>query len=285
MNFEMSSRIESEIKELIKKGWVDFPSKSENLHIALRMGEEEISFPHDFYNPDIGNQDSLGIWAKWRAMRIISLMKELNLNLLWEVGSGNGNVAIPLQRENIATIGIEPLLNGALITAKSGVRTYLGTLESLHLPPNSISAIGAFDVLEHLEKPENLLREIFRVLKPGGLLLVTVPAHPWLFSNYDDSIGHFRRYSKQSLFDLMRQSGFLSTKIESMFSILVLPALLLRRLPYLFAKRSKSKRNIVSSTRQLKIANALGPVIVPFLQIERKFRFPFGLSLFCVSKK
>jgi predicted SAM-dependent methyltransferase len=48
-----------------------------------------------------------------------------------------------------------------------------------------LATIGAFDVLEHLEKPELLLDEIYRVLMPGGTFVCSVPAYQWLFSDFD----------------------------------------------------------------------------------------------------
>jgi 2-polyprenyl-3-methyl-5-hydroxy-6-metoxy-1,4-benzoquinol methylase len=195
----ISKLVDTEIRELIQKGWSDFPSQIDGLRIVVQVEESEVSFPRESYDIERGNQEASGVWANWRARKILKVMKQNELKLLWEVGSGHGNVAIPLQREDMAVIGIEPLFSGAAITAKNGVRTYQGTLESLKLPSNSLYAIGVFDVLEHLEKPEVLLSEIYRTLKPGGVLLVSVPAHQWLFSDFDKSIGHYRRYSREVL--------------------------------------------------------------------------------------
>jgi SAM-dependent methyltransferase len=212
-------------------------------------------------------------------------LKRFEFELLWEVGSGHGNVAIPLQSNGIAVIGIEPLLNGAKITAGSGVRTYLGTLESLNLPSNSISVIGAFDVLEHLENPVVLLSEMYRVLEPGGLLLVSVPAHKWLFSDFDESIGHHRRYSRKDLSQQLQQSGFLDRRFEFMFSIFVPPAYILRKLPSLFGRSRNANSTTRSYRNQSKIIDALEPTLMPFLYLERLLHLPFGLSLFGVCKK
>jgi len=285
MRSAISNLVDIEIRKLVKQGWIDFPSQIDGLHVASRMQDSEVSFPHEFYDLELGNEETSGLWVKWRVSQILRLMKHNDLKLLWEVGSGHGNVAIPLQQENVAVIGIEPLFNGAAITSKNGVRTYLGTLESLNLPSNSISAIGAFDVLEHIEKPEVLLSEIYRVLKPGGLLLVSVPAHQWLFSDFDKSIGHFRRYSKRVLSQSIYESGFRETKTEFMFSAFVLPALILRKVPSLLGRNHNSRDTIKSSKIQFKTVNALTPILMPLLKLERLIRLPFGLSLFSISKK
>jgi SAM-dependent methyltransferase len=177
------------------------------------------------------------------------------------------------------------LYHGAAITAKVGVRTYLGTFESLKLPSNSLAAIGVFDVLEHLDNPEELLSEIYRVLKPGGQLLVSVPAHQWLFSDFDESIGHFRRYSKRHLSESLKKAGFIKTKTEFMFSIFVLPALILRKLPSLLGRKRKPKETLRSSSNLNAVLNRLDPLLKPLFFLERMTRLPFGLSLFSVSEK
>jgi len=277
--------VDLEIRRLIESGWRDFPAQVDGLRIASRMQDSEVSFPHESYDLDLGNEETSGLWVKWRASQILRFLKTNNLKVLWEVGSGHGNVAIPLQQENVAVIGIEPLFNGAAISSKNGVRTYLGTLESLNLPSNSISAIGAFDVLEHIETPGALLSEIYRVLKPGGILLVSVPAHQWLFSDFDKSIGHFRRYSKKVLSQSIYESGFRETKTEFMFSAFVLPALILRKIPSLLGRNHNSRDTSKSHKIQSKTVNALTPILMPLLMLERLIRLPFGLSLFSISKK
>ena len=285
MQYFVENLVNIEINELIYLGWMDCPLEADNLLIAARLTDDEVSFPHESYNLEVGNEDAVGVWAKWRSKQILRTLKQHGIKLLWEIGSGHGNVAIPLQSEGIAVIGIEPLVNGAKITAKSGVRTYLGTLESLRLPSNSISAIGIFDVLEHLEKPDLLLSEIYRVLRPGGLLLALVPAHQWLFSDFDKSIGHYRRYSRKVLYRQLKQSQFVNIKIEFMFSIFVLPALIIRKLPSLSRRPQNIKKTIKSSNIQTRIINVFEPIIMPLLHLERKMHFPFGLSLFSISKK
>jgi SAM-dependent methyltransferase len=281
----VADKVEAEIKKIENMGWLDFPPNDFGLRIAKRLSDEEISFPHESYDPSKGNQELSGIWAKWRVRYILNELKKEKIDLTWEIGSGDGSVAISLQKEFVAVIGVEPLFNGAAITNENGVRTYLGTLESLNLPSGSISAIGAFDVLEHLPEPRILLDEIYRVLKPGGLLLVTVPAHQWLFSDFDASIGHFRRYSKKTLNSLLHNAGFGEISTSFLFSVFVIPAILLRKLPSLFGRKNNSKETLTSYKKQTKIMKFFEPVILGILYIEDLIRLPFGLSLFGATKK
>lgn len=277
--------VNREIEDLINKGWQDPPVNDIGMHISSRMMDSEISFPHVYYERDGNKHQVGGVWVNWRAKQIIKRMEEYKKDLLWEVGSGDGNVAIPLRKKNIAVICVEPLLKGAETTSRSGIKTYLGTLESLKLPSNSISAIGVFDVLEHIQHPNFLLNEIYRVLKPGGLLLATVPSHQWLMSDFDRSIGHFRRYSKKLLMKSLNDSGFTNLETRFMFSLFVLPAFILRKLPSVLGRNLNSQESKQASDSHNKLIDIVSPFVTTILHLESLFRLPFGLSLLSVSMK
>jgi SAM-dependent methyltransferase len=285
MNMGYQAAVELEIKRLEGLGWRDFSVNDSGLRIAKNLLESEVSFPSESYSPEKGNSESSGIWASHRAKRISQIMNSLGKNIMWEVGSGDGNVAISLRDRNQVVIGIEPLCSGAAVTSMAGIRTYLGTLDSLELPSESIEVIGAFDVLEHIERPEELLKEIYRVLKPDGIFLMTVPAHQWLYSDFDKSIGHFRRYSRRALRDSLMQSGFEQNQLNFMFSLFVVPAFLLRRLPSLLGRNRNSQSTIQSVKRQNQLLSLLRPFLSVLLAIERILNLPIGLSLIGVSKK
>lgn len=76
------------------------------------------------------------------------------------------------------------------------------------LPEATFDCIYSLDVLEHIEQDEPVLREIHRSLKPGGRLLVAVPAHQALFSDFDRELGHYRRYEWAELHSKLQRAGF-----------------------------------------------------------------------------
>ena len=168
---------------------------------------------------------------------------------------------------------------------KNGFLTFHATLEGLNLPNSSIEAIGAFDVLEHLEKPEILLTEIYRVLKPGGVFICSVPAYQWLFSDFDISIGHYRRYSRKSLRNLIDSTGLKTQSISSLFGYLVLPALVLRRVPYLFGRRNAYSQTINSTGGNSQLLEKLNPYFGVIGRIEKLIKLPIGLSIILISNK
>ena len=277
--------VSNEVLRLSRMGWKDWPLNKFSVKASPSIYQSEVSFPSDWYNPEVANIEAEGIWAETRALRILEFLKENGIRVIWEVGSGNGNVAIPLRKSGIAVIGIEPLRSGVEGLANNGFAAYWGTLEDLAFPDASIEAIGIFDVLEHLEQPEIVMTEIRRVLKPGGLLITTVPANQWLFSDFDLSIGHFRRYSRKSLQKLLVQNGFSSNKIQYIFLALILPALILRTIPYKLGRRKNFKSEIYANSGLDKLMRILKPLLKAILMVERKLPLPIGLSLISCSHK
>jgi SAM-dependent methyltransferase len=92
---------------------------------------------------------------------------------------------------------------------------------------SSVSVITMLDLLEHVDD-EVALREARRVLRPGGMLLVSVPALPSLWSYRDDAAGHLRRYSKRTLLALLRRHGFVVTRVDA-YQCLLAPAVVAGR--------------------------------------------------------
>ena len=156
---------------------------------------------------------------------------------LWEIGSGNGWVAAFFQQRGVDVVAVEPDAGGARLAVQRGVCSVCGTLEQLKLPASSIPSVGCFDVIEHLADPEPLLREIFRVLRPGSRVALSVPAFQALWSQTDEVSGHFRRYSRRSLCELMGRLGFLRLHSEYMMCSLVPPLIVSRVLPDRLGRR------------------------------------------------
>lgn len=282
---DYTEAVSAEIKRLEKSGWNDWNAEPNAPKTSPNSKPIEISFPQDFWEPEKVNIESEGVWAQTRAQKILKVLTDNSVYVLWEVGAGNGNVALPLKAAGRAVIGIEPLESGAKALVYNSITVYQGTLRDLAFPDSSILAIGVFDVIEHLEHPEELLEEINRVLTPGGLLITTVPAHEWLFSDFDLSIGHYRRYNQQTLDKLLTENGFLNNRISYFFFSLVLPAYILRRIPYKFGRRRRYSK-ISKSIKSLSIVMKLiEPILSFMLKIEDKIRLRAGLSLISVSFK
>ena len=93
---------------------------------------------------------------------------------------------------------------GPCVEAMGGTVLMTG-LEKIELPDGCAAVVTALDVLEHLDDDTAALRELARLLRPAGLMVVTVPALPSLWSDWDVALHHRRRYTRQQLLTLIQQ--------------------------------------------------------------------------------
>ena len=97
------------------------------------------------------------------------------------------------------------------------------SIETMAFEAGSFDLITLLDVLEHIDDDRGALRELRRVARPGGLLLVTVPAYPQLWSSHDELNRHCRRYTRGELLDRAVESGWRPIRTTH-FNLLLLPA-------------------------------------------------------------
>lgn len=102
---------------------------------------------------------------------------------------------------------------------------------SSNLPSESFDIVVAMDVLEHIEDDKNALRIMCQLLKPGGKLLITVPACPFLWSKFDeiDHHPHYRRYTYLSLKTLLKEQKNIKIKFLSYYNFFLFPLMFIVR--------------------------------------------------------
>jgi SAM-dependent methyltransferase len=155
-----------------------------------------------------------------------------------DVGGGNGAVSKGLERRGIPCVMLEPGIEGARNAKARGLGDVVcATIEEAAFAPASFGAAGLFDVIEHVADDHALLRAVHRVLRPHGVLAVTVPAHPWLWSAEDEVAGHHRRYTRRSLGAALERAGFEVTYDTYVFAALVPPMFALRALRHRLGRR------------------------------------------------
>jgi SAM-dependent methyltransferase len=148
---------------------------------------------------------------------------------------------------------------------------------------SEFDAIGAFDVIEHIDEDTLVLKQICHALKPEGLLLLTVPQHRWLWSKLDEYACHIRRYTMRDLHEKVVQAGFTILRSTS-FVTSLLPFMLISRL----TRRVKSQS--FDPLAELQINPILNRIFEWFLQLEFwlirvGISFPFGGSRLIVAAK
>lgn len=134
-----------------------------------------------------------------------------------EVGCGAGALALILSRR-YEYVGYEPDA-GSFTTARDRLdRAGRGTVLNRALPNEPyrfFDVVGAFEVLEHLENDAASLASWVRWLRPGGYVVVSVPANPDRFGPWDSYVGHFRRYSREGLRTLLASAGLTDLRIAA----------------------------------------------------------------------
>lgn len=198
-----------------------------------------------------------------------------------DVGCGTGGLLRFLQRKGMSRLlgcdYSEPTLD-SLCTA--GIRVVRSDLEEpFILPDQPYDVLTALDVMEHLADEKSFLKSALASLRPGGLLIVTVPAHPSLFSEWDRRLRHFRRYSTQRLATELGTAGFTVREISHFFSF-VMPMALVRRWFGAYDGSEACEFPPVAPTlnRTLLILAALER------RLLRKFSSPIGTSLYALAQ-
>jgi len=147
--------------------------------------------------------------------------------------------------------------------------------------PKSTDAVVLLDVIEHLSDPVAALRHAHRILKPGGGALVTVPAYQWLFGEWDERLGHYRRYTRKRLRKEAEEAGFSVSWLSHWNSFTLPAAVAVRSYQKLIPKRREPVFPRVS-----KLANR---ALLKLADMERGLiascPAPCGLSVVGVLRK
>jgi SAM-dependent methyltransferase len=125
---------------------------------------------------------------------------------------------------------VEGVESDPLAVAQSGrwrSRIHLGGLDTFAAEA-PFDVILALDVVEHVEKPDTLLRQAAGFLARDGRMLITTPAFDWLWTSHDELNHHVRRYTAAEMRDLVRAAGLDPTETRYLFQSLIVPKLLVR---------------------------------------------------------
>jgi 2-polyprenyl-3-methyl-5-hydroxy-6-metoxy-1,4-benzoquinol methylase len=181
-------------------------------------------------------------------------------------------------------IGSEALLAGLRHAKRRLPDLEFVQLDARDLPYfGEFDAIGAFDVVEHIEEDDAVLASFHRALKPGGRLFITVPQHMWLWSAVDEQAMHKRRYTREEMRCKLVAAGFQILHFTS-FVTALLPVLWATR----FAKRGASDSEASSS--ELAISPFLNALFAIVMRIDEALirvgiSLPVGGSLLAVAAR
>ncbi len=212
-----------------------------------------ISYPivgNDFYFELEDNS----FWFKHRNNVLKSIIERFPFSKNYaDIGGGNGFQAKFIS-ENFApqkVFLIEPGYHGCLNAQKRGLENvYNIPFQKFDFKGNNINAIGLYDVIEHIENDVEFLKELKSKLPKGSIIYITVPAHNYLWSDADDSGGHYRRYETKTLKQLSHNAGFELLYSSYFFSFTPPITFFLRSLPYKLRGARKDKNIFKSETLQ-----------------------------------
>lgn len=159
-----------------------------------------------------------------------------------------------------------------------------GSVTELPFENASFDLVCAFDVIEHVEDDSRALEEMVRVCKPGGKIMVTVPAFMSLWSEHDEINHHFRRYTESSLKDLFAENKEGKINFISYFNaILFLPIYIARRVSNLLSSKKHEKADLQSDFSKFKTGMLNSILYKIFLAenflLKKRKTFPAGVSI------
>jgi SAM-dependent methyltransferase len=167
-------------------------------------------------------------WFVGRRRLVTDLMSRVQVRgRILDLGCGTGGVLQHLGAFGDA-LGLDPAPEAAQYCQRRAVPMVVGSGMDLPFADASFDAVLALDVIEHVPDDVALLREAQRILRPGGVLVVTVPALPWLWSAHDDVNHHYRRYTLTSLRRSLQEGGFRPRRI-SYYNAVLLPLAITRK--------------------------------------------------------
>ncbi len=257
-------------------------------HFAPSLADANDDYDADLYRKLVAVEAG-NFWFVARNRLIVDAWRRFlpPVGRFLEIGCGTGFVLRGLGEAfpGLERTGTEIYTEGLSFAAERNPGATFVQLDARHLPwRDHFDAIGAFDVIEHIEEDEAVLAGMRSALVPGGGVILTVPQHGLLWSEYDEQAHHKRRYSRKDLLAKLRRAG-LEPVYATSFVSLLLPAMLASRL----VKRvRKGKSDAMDEFAIGRAANAaLGGVMTLERALMRalRLRFPAGGSLLVIAKR
>ncbi len=207
-----------------------------------------------------------------------------------DIGCGTGETITFLKTifPKAKFVGIDTSLDAIRFTRDRGHTVKKGSALKLPFPAAAFDAVLLLDVIEHIKNDSLVIKEAKRVLKPGGVIVLTAPALQFIWSNHDSGQGHQRRYTRRRLMMLANRHG-LSVPFISYFNFLLSPMIiflrLISRLP-LFSYFGKFDSKLNYRIADKKLANAfLKTIFVSEVKMLKLIRYPIGISIATVMQK
>lgn len=201
-----------------------------------------------------------------------------------DVGCGTGLLLQDLSKQGHAVgLDFSPV---ALEYCRGRGIQQLTRADACHIPlrDDTFDVVTAMDVIEHIDDDKGILTEFRRILKPGGIAIMTVPAHKGLWSSHDIALHHFRRYEKPEFRALVESVGLTPIKYSYFMTTAYLPAVLIRSARKLLPTKQDHHRS-----DEYPVPAWLNRTLKKCVDTESAWlthrNLPVGLTLLCVAVK
>jgi SAM-dependent methyltransferase len=252
----------------------------------LALGGED--YPTEFYDRLCHLEES-HFWFRARNRIILrefrSRLGHLRHPRVLEIGCGTGYVLQGLAAQSAYQLtGAEVHVAGLRHARRRVPSVEFVQADAGDLPYHAVfDAVGAFDVIEHINEDEQVLKSIHRALKPEGIVFVTVPQHEWLWSAVDEQARHKRRYERKPLIAKLAETGFEAVWVTSFVTAL---------LPLLWASRRTKREGSTSDIdwSELEITRPANAFCSAAMRLDETLiaagvSLPVGGSLLAVARK
>jgi len=199
-----------------------------------------------------------------------------------DVGCGTGLMLGKLKSMGYDPVGVDLHSLSMQYCRKRGTQKLLQA-DVTHLPfiNDSFDLILALDLIEHVQQDRALLKEFYRICAPGGRVLITVPAHPFLWSEHDEALHHYRRYRKKPFLQMLKDCGFAPLRYTYAISALYYPIVAFRLLQRLVKPNPRRPK-----THLIELPNWLNALLIQLLRLEgavlRRNDLPVGVTILSI---
>jgi len=206
------------------------------------------------------------------------------LQKILDIGCGTGEMLSMLKKYG-DVVGVDIAESALNYCRKRGLKVQKSNIIKMPFDDNSFDVITMLDILEHVKNDHNGLKEVNRICKPRGKVLITVPAYNILWSDHDRALKHFRRYTAKEMMAKLDDSGFKTIKYSYVITTLFLPILIFRLVQKILPKKSAKS----PKTSLIFVPKPINSIFIILLKIEAQIsRFvsiPFGVSIIILAEK